>query len=369
MVHTAQLTYFPDADMIQRFIHLDGIVSYKQDHAWINYSLKDSGIKLRLQTIYQPYYTSPRISCIVNFKKLIAPDNKIDVLNVWEIDAAEQRFNELIKPLGLPQLKYWKTHRIDYCVNIKTSYVEDYLKLMEKGDRPRLRDWYDRSSRNYGQKSGESLYLVSTAKRRKNRSCTVNFYNKQNERLHTIAFLEDESEWQQFDEIMELSADILRLEIQCHKPKTESIKNRYGFESKSIMYYLDPIICDEVISTYLKRISGTADYHTKKVALDMIAHSKCRIENKEKMEKIIQDISRQHSSIAKVREKYIAEGYMDSEEYNKLIRSLYSINVNPVTIGDSIIRKYGKRIKDNGLTSVYELYKSALEDETTTSID
>ena len=221
-----------------------------------------------------------------------------------------------------------------------------------------MQDWYDRN-RNYTQKPG-SLYLVSTARRKRNRGVTVNFYNKLDEMMKSF---EGSGELPNDDELEELPEDILRLEVQCHKTKTEHIRKKYGMEKKTVPYFLAPEIAYEIISTYLKRIAGTADYHRKSVALKMIDATGCRRETKEKLKRIIEDVAKQHSSVAKVRATYEKNGTMKKDEFNRLINTLQSHNINPVTIGNKIHLK-DKRLKD-GLESVFSIFENAFEEEMT----
>ncbi len=360
MVHTAELTYFPDAQLKNAFQNLKDSVWYSQDGIWYNGYLKDQGLKFRLRTIDNDGFRSPRLSCRINFSKVLHPDDKISLMTAWDIQTVENRFNELIKELCplLPKFRYWWVNRIDYCVNVHTPYVEEYLNLLKKGDRRFMQDWYDRNG-NYTQKPG-SLYLVSTARRKRNRGVTVNFYNKMDEMMKSF---DGSGELPDDEELEELPKDILRLEIQCHKTKTEHLRKKYGMCSKTILNFLDPVIAHEMISSYLKKISGEADYHRKSVALEMVDATGCRKATKEKMKRIITDVARQHSSVAKVRENYLKDGTMQRDEYNSLIRTLQSHNINPVTIRNNL-HLNDKTLKE-GLKSVFSIFEDAFEDEMT----
>lgn len=359
MVHTAEITYFPDSELVKAFQKLQGTVWYKQDNIWYNGTLKDQGLKFRLKVIERPDFRSPRLICRVNFSKLLHPDDKISLMTPWDTEVVETRFNELTRGLlpFLPQFRFWKVNRIDYCVNVHTPYVEEYIHLLKKGNRRYMQDWYDRNG-NYTQKPG-SLYYVATAKRKRNRGVTVNFYNKMDEMMKSF---ESNGEWPDDEDLEELPKDILRLEVQCHKVKIDHLQKKYRFPDRSVPYFLDPQIAYEMISTYLKIIAGDGDYHRKSVALEMIDQTGCRQVTKEKLKKIIQDIAKQHSSIWKVRDDYIKNGIMQRDEYNALIRTLYSHNINPVTITNNL-HLDGKTLKQ-GIKSVFSIFEDAFEEET-----
>ena len=368
MVHTAELTYFPDSNLIEAFNNLPTTQYYRQEKTYWNGSLKEShGLTFRIKKIgHEGFgFVSIRMICRINFKKLISEnpkrDAKVDVMTVWDIEDVEKNFNAAVEEFlpQMPKFEEWKVNRIDYCVNVHTDYVEEYLNLLKKGDRPHLKDWYDRQG-NYYQKPG-SLYLVSTAKKKKNRGITVNFYNKYDEIIKTIGVSDLEAEWDVIDEILELAGDVLRLEIQCHKPKTEHLRKKYGMPNKCVKNYLNPSIAYELISGYVLRIAGSSEYNRKSITLDMVEQSNFRMDTKKKMSHIIIDVAKQHSSIAKVREKYVEEGIMEKAEYNNLIRKMHDKGINPVTIRNnkSLINK---KLKE-GLPSLISLFKDAFEDE------
>lgn len=373
MVHTAELTYFPSKEIIDAFNNLPSTQYYSQEKTYWNGSLKkDYGLTFRIKKIGNERlgFVSIRMICRINFKKLISEnpnrDAKVDIMTAWDIDDVEKNFNEVVQRFCpfMPMFEDWKVNRIDYCVNVHTTFVEEYLDLLKKGDRPYLKDWYDRQG-NYSQKQG-SLYLVSTAKKKRNRGITVNFYNKYDEIRKSIGVSENEAEWDQVDEVLQLAEDVLRLEIQCHKPKTEYLRKKYNMPTKEIKYFLDPEIAHDLIKRYLLRIAGVAEYNRKNVALEMVKKTGCKQETKDKMAMVITDVAKQHSSVAKVREKYDAEGIMTKKEFNNLIRKMHSYGINPVTIRNNKALK-GKKLKE-GLTSLITLFEDAYEEEMTMSL-
>lgn len=374
MVHTAELTYFPDHELFEAFKNLPDTVYYQQQNTWWNSSLKeDYGLTFRIKKIGNPYrqYESIRMICRINFKKVIACNHpeynhRVDIMTVWDVDEVEQQFNTIIEqflPI-MPQFEFWKVNRIDYCVNIQTRYVDEYIELLKKGDRPWLKDWYDRQG-NYTQKKG-SLYLVSTAKKKKNRSVTINFYNKQDQLQKQFGVPEDELQFDEIDPTLELAENILRLEVQCHRAKTEALKKKYGMDGKYVKEFLNYEIAYDVLKNYLLRIAGTSDYHRKQIAYQMIDDGSFKDETKLKLKQIIANVSIQHSNVSKVRERYAEDGTMSKDEYSRLLRKLQDKNINPVTIRNnkSLV---GKRLKE-GLPSLVTLFEEAWEDEMTVSL-
>ena len=220
-----------------------------------------------------------------------------------------------------------------------------------------MKDPYDHNG-NYGQKQG-SLYLISTAKSKKDRSVTINFYNKLDELLKSL--LVETGKVLKDEDLEDLPKDILRLEIQCHKRKTEHLKKKYNMPSKTIKYFLKAEIAYDVISTGVIRIAGFGDYHRKSIALDMIDQTKCRTLTKEKMKRLIQDVAKQHSSVAKVRNSYMENNIMKKDEFNNLVRTLQKHNINPVTIGNK--KHLDNRTLKEGLESVFSIFENAFNEE------
>ena len=104
----------------------------------------------------------------------------------------------------------WETYRIDYCFNIKTPYVSDYLAVMNEGFR-----MSNTGSRvNYPEEKGlsGSSYIKTRGDYKANelRNYVLNFYDKYDrlEYLRRRGVCIAEDDW-------ELARNVLRLEVQC----------------------------------------------------------------------------------------------------------------------------------------------------------
>ena len=80
-----------------------------------------------------------------------------------------------------------------------------------------------------------------------------------------------------------------------------------------------------------------------------------------KLKAIIEAVSKQYQSVAKVRESFIADGTVKKDEFTRLLKRLDDLDVNPVTIGD---KKHisGLKLKD-GLPNLYDLFFDACQNE------
>ena len=104
----------------------------------------------------------------------------------------------------------WETHRIDYCFNIKTPYVREYLDVMNEGFRMSSAG----ARVNHVDERGlsGSVYIKTKADYEANelRNYVLNFYDKHDrlEYLRRRGGRIAEDDW-------ELAWDVLRLEVQC----------------------------------------------------------------------------------------------------------------------------------------------------------
>lgn len=208
---------------------------------------------------------------------------------------------------SLPRLEHWILNRIDYAVNINTPYVEEYIKLFQRADKPRLfKELYCSKSKTRKQLDG-SFYLF-------NDSVAINFYNKENERLS-----------QNFNK--DGAKDLLRLEIQCKKPKTNTIKAKNKFDSRHLEHYLSEQISHQQLEYYYNKTIGTGDYYKLSEAIRIVQDSNSTIKTKEKLINVLRLINK-HRSIWRARE----ESQYNSSCFNRYLKKIRVLGVNPVTI-------------------------------------
>lgn len=104
----------------------------------------------------------------------------------------------------------WETYRIDYCFNIKTPYVREYLDVMNEGFR--MSSAGTRVNHVDERGLSGSVYIKTKADYEANelRNYVLNFYDKYDrlEYLRRRGGRIAEDDW-------ELARDVLRLEVQC----------------------------------------------------------------------------------------------------------------------------------------------------------
>lgn len=283
-----------------------------QEGCYVTEALKEEGftyIKLTSKKVDGRYkYNFMQMTIIMNPVKLIRR-NKLEVIKMDLLEEVKKIFAEKVKKIhtSLPRLDYWTINRIDYAVNINTPYVEEYIKLFQRGDKPtNFKELYCSKSKTRKQLDG-SFYLF-------NDSVTINFYNKENERLS-----------QNFNK--DGAKDLLRLEIQCKKPKTNTLKAKNKFDSRHLEHYLSQEISYQQLEYYYNKTIGTGDYYKLSEAIRIVQESNYTSKTKEKLTEVLRAVSR-YRSIWKARE----ESQYNSSCFNRYLKKIRVLGVNPVTI-------------------------------------
>lgn len=363
MIHTVEITYSPTKALYDRVRSLPGMRWERQNERFTTSRYYRYGLnKISCKMIEVDAYRRYTISMVINLKHIVDGSPSLKIFTEKDVESIDECFNDLMGSLFpeedgqpvFPAFEYWKVTRIDYCVNVRTPYVKEYIKLLNKGFMPYFMQY---AEDDYGRrrKRDGSLYLVSKAEYR-NRSITINFYDKQHQLLKKRA----SGETWITDEMIEEAKDLLRLEVQCHKAKTENLKRIIGVPSKEIPQYLRAGLCQRVIEENINRITPYAMYQRKSVALEEIEKSGHSKKTKEDMKRIIESVAVQHSSISKVKESLTNRG-MKKSHFKLCIKGLEEMNVNPVTITDTETLQ-GKSLRD-GLDSILDIFYDALTEE------
>ena len=111
-----------------------------------DYSLADDGItsiRYKCNNFLSPDGSGKRCSTcyaemIINPKRLIEKSNHVLIFEPSDFEAAFQQADALLSSCRpqLPRILEWTVKRIDYCIQIKTKYVEQYIELFQRGNKP-----------------------------------------------------------------------------------------------------------------------------------------------------------------------------------------------------------------------------------------
>lgn len=290
-----------------------GVNLYPHEQGYMTRALKDRGFteillsKFKVHEKYRHDYMQLTIQ--LNPTKLLGRDI-IELTKEEDLKDVEQKFNEIIEVIhiDLNTFMYWTLNRIDYAINIKTQYVKEYIQLFQRSNIPyRFKMPYDKTSKVRKQKKG-SFYLFSN-------STIINFYDKSDERKKNTG------------EEVETAKDILRLEVQCLKGKTDALKRKYDFRIKYLGYFLSKDISDYVIKYYYDKTIGKGNYYKLKNAVKIVNESDHRKDIKEKLINVLDEVSLKRSIYkAKKSTNYT------KESFNNYIKLLRNLGINPVTI-------------------------------------
>lgn len=291
----------------------NGFELYKSTMGYITHALKDQGFTeiVLIKKYTDSKYNQPilQLTIQLNPTKLL---NRDIVMLTKEEDLQEvsKRFNKVLEEihLDLNTFFYWTLNRIDYCININTPYVKEYIKLFQRCSLPyRFNIPYNKKAKVRKHKEG-SFYIF-------NNSTIINFYNKEIERLNNTG------------KQLESAKDILRLEIQCKKAKTDYMKYKYNFDIKYLGYFTSEELSINTISTYFNKIIGKGDYYKLDNARAIINLSKHTKVTKDKLINVLELINK-HKSI----DKAFKESKYTKESFNRYIKLIRELNINPVTI-------------------------------------
>lgn len=318
MIHTLTITHQIISPKIfdEIYKRLEIITGEKprkvKEGYYVSEGLKEKGftyIQLTSKKVDVRYrYKFMQITIILNPVKLITK-NKLEVIKMDHLEEVKKIFGKEVQKIhtSLPRLEHWIINRIDYAVNINTPYVEEYIKLFQRADKPRsFNELYCSKSKTRKQLDG-SFYLF-------NDSVSINFYNKEHERLS-----------QNFNK--DGAKDLLRLEVQCKKPKTNTIKSKNRFESRHLEHYLSQEISYQQLEYYYNKTIGSGDYYKLSEAIKMVQKSNYTWKTKDKLIEILRAVSR-HRSIWRARE----ESKFNKNCFNRYLKKIRELGVNPVTI-------------------------------------
>lgn len=348
MWHTAEIhtqisqdvadEYFRKGTLIRDTIK-DG--NGKQITCWKNADFAKDGVVLWTYPVKKTGYQAVLLYARINFMKLINAENRVTVAREIDNSRCFAAFERLIDehfPELPKNIDAWMVSRLDYCINIKTDYCNEYVKL---GNRARLyRNAHIKNTQ------GGSVY-------RGNKSYTLNLYNKASEILDDIGTRTDIPPKEKGLYILD-GWNVLRVEVQCHRTKLDQLAKKYRV-AKKLPELCRNEIAQDVLGDALLTSVGSEPYVRCRTALEM-AGKLCKTKRKrERLETVIKGITK-CSNITTLMQQYEKQGVMSGQTFDGYCKMLKSQNVNPVIIPDS----WDLGGMDS-LESIYDLFLNQLE--------
>lgn len=263
------------------------------------------------------------LKLVVNPAKLLNGFDAFETVTPDQLPAITAAFDTAVADaLGDDQLLSmpdWSLRRIDYAVDITTEYVDQYLKLMDKGDKPR--NYIDR----YGPNKGSCRWDC--------KSVNINIYDK-------AKHLRDKG---YSPAVIEKAQNILRVEIQCKSPKIGGIKKKNDLDSRALQYFFNSDFAEEVVLRYCQRLYKTGDYYSRTAAVKRMTGLGITSRKQKALLSIIKAVA-ETRSISEARARLSTQGAtikntktqevmtLSTGSFSRNCTELAALNINPVTI-------------------------------------
>jgi hypothetical protein len=264
------------------------------------------------------------IKATINPKIFTDNNDYIAAANSDYLKRVETLFNAEIEKISpvLGQFRWYSLHRIDYCLNLSLRELgfrcspEQMIKLIKQSNIPphfTERTRYDtRANRTKSDK--HSFYLRCS-------SVIVNCYWKHWQLLNEFPDCPD----------LENSLNVIRFEIQCKYPKVYSM-SKIITDNPDVLNVKNEMLSDEVSNTiirqYFDRVIGKGTYYTLDTARKMVEHWKFAPKKEARLISVLEQINNRQGI-------YKAKAALcdaEIDEFNRSLRELAMIDVNPVTV-------------------------------------
>jgi hypothetical protein len=369
MIHTILISSIINEGLYYEIANELNIAVNNKEYKTLNYSrlgFREIRLINTSRKGFNPYYgievlLNPNV--LIQGREVITPISHLDLQRVSE--TFNQKFREIMRLRSIYEqiqpFNSWSCKRIDYCVDIRLSNAEEYMKLICRADKPSehykyksysKKDRLDIQSEQVGIISdvndGTETYTGASIERHNtdmdslylySESVNVNFYNKAAElrnRMH-------EEHSNVTPELIEEAEGIIRFEVQCKSGKITDIKEIFQLPDRSTEHYLSLNIAREIILWYYDHTIGEQDYYSLYEARKIVNQQG---ELSTKMKGVlcnILNLNAKAKRITTAREQYTSEQgvkpngskrvlHGSERTYNRNINILRNLGINPVTV-------------------------------------
>lgn len=194
----------------------------------------------------------------------------VDDLYEMDLHGFVNEINDYLQKLvEVPMLDIlaWETYRIDYCFNIKTPYVSEYLNVMNEGFQ-----MSNTGARvNYPEEKGlsGSSYIKTKGDYKVNelRNYVLNFYDKYDrlEFLRRRGMRIAQDDW-------ELARNVLRLEVQCGFVFIKELCGKLGITRRfgDLLSYEVAYNAEQMIYRRVFKAEADQDYYAYQTAKKLL---------------------------------------------------------------------------------------------------
>jgi hypothetical protein len=306
-----------------------------------NFKVKFTGEDRGVSWVIKFSHFAPTLNCSIEAKinPKILTGTKDYVATSSEIDYKElqRTYDKLARSISksLPRFSSNALKRVDYCINLDIQMLNldctpnQLIKLIKRGNIPahyKELQLYDPVAHR-SKDEADSFYLES-------KSLNINFYwkypqlkekHKKYKKNINIAYLE-------------ALKNIIRLEIQCKYLKTYRLRSEtlrdMGYTNLHSHLATTRLLSDEmsriVMSKYFSRVIMQGDYYTLQGAINRV-NACCSHPTKIGRLTAVLSLISKCRGISKAK-KHLEENQGNVIEFNRSLRELVAIGVNPVTI-------------------------------------
>lgn len=275
------------------------------------------------------------INVEINPKILGGVHDYITAATYDDMEAAIANFNLISKKISplLGTFDHYSIKRVDYCINFALYELapectaEQMMNLIKRSDiPPSYKEWTRYDDTAHRMKSRPSSFYLM------NNSVHINCYSKymklqeQNQKNLKKGYPPIPLP------VMEAARDIIRFEVQCKYRKTYALSHRNKkAKSDNVSNYkvlLSQDACMDRINEYYNKTIGRGNWYTLQAAASLIRSHHFNRQKEHRLIDALQFVN-QCRSIAKAKE---ARQGNDLESFNRTLKDLFAIGINPVTI-------------------------------------
>ncbi|WP_240417383.1 hypothetical protein [Paenibacillus periandrae] len=312
----------------------NGAKFYKEkDGTYHCHLLQKNGLILILRQVKSSYYSGLEI--IMNpIRLLYGNENDAYFLlaDMKHYRAICKAFVKLFKPIKqeferikgnkhhkfkLHMLNSYSFKRVDFAVNIYTEHIKFYMELIKRANIPD--DFHlfvkDDPASKRKKPPKDSFYIFKKDKKGK-ATLTINCYNKGKQLKDEQLPCDDE----------ELAKSTIRFEVQCRYTKVYNLLKVNDSNEPDFWKLLKKQLSDNILHYYFNRTIGYGDYVPFPKAREIIRSKRMKQEKKDALIGTLELVNKKRG-IWKARETV-----SDKKKFDKHIKELHQLGVNPVTI-------------------------------------
>lgn len=309
----------------------------EKDGSYHCYLLKnETGIQLILRSKeFEDGISYKALEVIMNPMRLLDVNDYLQLADMKHFQAIYAAFKKAFNPIKkkfeskkrnrklifkLHQLDSYNFKRVDFANNIYTEHIKLYMKLIKRANIPngfQLFVKYKESSKRY-EPPEHNFYIFRKSKSEsKPNHVTLNIqcYDKGEHLKEQNLPCDDER-----------ANYTIRFEVQCHYNKVYRIIKANGLSKQGFSQFLREDISAHELHKYFKKTIGYGDYYTLSKAKEIVQSKRLQSKMKDALMATL-DLVNDKRGIWKAKETV-----SDKKEFEKRIKKLHEIGINPVTI-------------------------------------